>query len=109
MDKGVTCEIRLFNTTKRIDLVFKARKLPVNDPEAVYVAFPFSLKDGTLVFEAQGGLVRPGENQIPGTTTDWNTAQNFAALRSPTAQIVLVSDEVPLMQFGGINTGRYHA
>ena len=92
---------------KRIDLVFKGRKLPVNDPEAVYVAFPFMLHDGKLHFEAQGGMVVPGENQIPGTSNDWNTVQNFAALRSPNAQVVLVSDEIPLMQFGGINTGRY--
>jgi alpha-mannosidase len=106
-DEGVTCEIRFFKTMKRIDLAFKGRKLPVNDPEAVYVAFPFMLQDGKLHFEAQGGMVVPGENQIPGTSNDWNTVQNFAALRSPNAQVVLVSDEIPLMEFGGINTGRY--
>jgi hypothetical protein len=104
----VTCEIRLFKTTKRIDLVFKGRKLPVTDPEAVYVAFPFLLPGGKLWFEAQGGTVAPGENQIPGTANDWNTVQSFAALRGEKAQIVLVSDEIPLMQFGGINTGRYN-
>ena len=107
-DDGVTCEIRLFKTTKRIDLVFKGRKLPVTDPEAVYVAFPFLLPGGKLWFEAQGGMVAPGENQIPGTANDWNTVQSFAALRGEKAQIVLVSDEIPLMQFGGINTGRYN-
>ncbi|HSQ76918.1 MAG TPA: glycoside hydrolase family 38 C-terminal domain-containing protein, partial [Bacteroidota bacterium] len=106
-EEGVTCELRLFKTAKRVDLLFRARKLPTNDPEAVYVAFPLALSQGKLVFEAQGGLVQPGENQLPGTATDWNTAQNFAALRNPDAQVVLVSDEVPLMQFGGINTGRF--
>jgi alpha-mannosidase len=107
-DEGVTCEIRLYKTAKRIDLLFKGRKLAVNDPEAVYVAFPLMLQDGKLHFEAQGGMVEPGENQIPGTSNDWNAVQNFAALRSPNAQVVLVSDEIPLMEFGGINTGRYN-
>jgi hypothetical protein len=106
-EDGVTCEIRLFKTAKRIDILFRARKLPVNDPEAVYIALPLSLAQGTLHFEGQGGLVQPGENQIPGTANDWNTVQNFAALRSPAEQVVLVSDEIPLMQFGGINTGRF--
>ncbi|MCC6396151.1 MAG: glycosyl hydrolase family 38 [Bacteroidetes bacterium] len=106
-DNGISCELRIFKTTKRIDLLFKGRKKPVDDPEGVYVAFPFALANGKLFFEAQGGIVQPGENQLPGTATDWNTAQNFAALRSADAQIVLVSDEIPLMQFGGINTGRY--
>ncbi len=106
-NEGIRCEVRLFKTAKRIDLLFRGRKLPVNDPEAAYVAFPFHLEQGTLLFEAQGGLVRPGVNQIPGTATDWNTVQNFAAVRSPAAQVILVSDEIPLMQFGGINTGRF--
>lgn len=103
----VSCEFRLFKTTKRIDLVLAGRKESVHEPEAAYVAFPFSLQGGRLAYEAQGGLAYPGENQLPGTTTDWNTAQTFAALRSERGQIVLVSDEVPLMQFGGINTGRF--
>jgi len=106
-EKGVSCEIRLFKTIKRIDLLFKGRKIAVNDPEAVYVAFPFVLHEGKLVFEAQGGVIEPGIQQLPGTANDWNTVQNFAALRGPAAQILLVSDEIPLMQFGGINTGRY--
>ena len=104
---GVTCEIRMFRNTKRIDILYAGRKETVHDAEAAYVAFPFSLKEGKLVYEAQGGVARPGENQLPGTTTDWNTAQAFAALRAPQGQIVLVSDAVPLMQFGGINTGRF--
>lgn len=103
----VAYDVRVFKNTKRIDLIYSGRKTAVNDPEAVYVAFPFALKEGTLAYEAQGGLAYPGENQLPGTATDWNTAQTFAALRSPRGQVVLVSDEVPLMQFGGINTGRY--
>ncbi len=52
-------------------------------------------------------MVSPGVNQLEGTASDWNTVQNFAALRSDKGQIVLVSPETPLMQFGGINTGRY--
>jgi hypothetical protein len=106
-EDGITCEIRLFKTARRVDLLFKGRKTAVGDPEAVYIAFPFSLPEGKLVFEAQGGIVHPGENQLRGTANDWNTAQNFAAVRAPGSQIVLVSDEIPLMQFGAINTGRY--
>jgi len=106
-EKGVSIEVRLFKTVKRIDLLYRGRKIAVNDPEAVYVAFPFSLPDGKLMFEAQGGIVQPGVNQLPGTATDWNTAQNFIALRNQKAQLLLVSEEIPLVQFGGINTGRY--
>ena len=83
-------------------------KLPVYTPEAVYVAFPFKLDGGKLAFEAQGGVVYPGVNQLAGSSADWNTIQNFAAVKSTAAQIVFVSNDIPLVQFGDINTGRYY-
>ncbi len=100
-------EIRLYKTAQRIELVYQGRKQRVMDPEAVYVALPFDLPEGHLEFEAQGGAVVPGVDQLPGTASDWNTIQAYAAVRSPRGEIVLVSEEAPLVQFGGINTGRY--
>jgi alpha-mannosidase len=70
--------------------------------------FLFIWKMGKLAFEAQGGVVYPGINQLEGSSADWNTIQNFAAVRNEEAQILLVSDEIPLVQFGDINTGRYY-
>ncbi len=100
-------EIRLYRTAKRIELVYQGRKQRVTDPEAVYVALPFDLPGAHLEFEAQGGTVVPGVDQLPGTASDWNTIQAYAAVRGPRGEMVLVSDEAPLVQFGGINTGRY--
>ena len=105
---GVQMEIRLFNHAPKIELLYQMRKLAVTDPEAVYVAFPFALQDGTLAFEAQGGIVEPGKNQLEGTASDWNTVQNFATVRGPGSQIVFCSNDVPLVQFGDINTGHYY-
>lgn len=104
---GVACEVRLYETAKRIELVHTVRKLPVTDPEALYVALPFDLPGGRIAFEAQGAVIEPGVDQLPGTASDWNTVQSFAAVRNDRAQIVVVSPEAPLMQFGAINTGRY--
>lgn len=101
------CELRFFKEVKRIELHFSGRKISENEPEGLYVAFPFALPGGRLFFEAQGGVVSPGIDQIEGTANDWNTVQNYAALRAKEGQIVLASSESPLMQFGGINTGRY--
>ena len=81
----------------------------MTDPEGIYIAFPFQLKDGVLAFDVQGGEIRAGIDQIPGSSNDWNSVQNYARLSNKDAQIVLSSKEIPLMQFGGINTGRYQA
>lgn len=105
----VNIEVRMFNTTKRVDMTYSIVKKPIVDPEGIYIAFPFKLDSGKLYFEVQGGVVEAGKDQIPGSSNDWNTVQNFAALRSNDAQIIIGSPEIPLMQFGGINTGRYKA
>ncbi|MCY1722463.1 hypothetical protein OU798_19090 [Prolixibacteraceae bacterium Z1-6] len=106
---GFIFEIRLFNTAKRIDLHYFINKKMVTDPEGIYIAFPFEMENGQLSFDVQGGEVRAGIDQIPGSTADWNVVQNYARLGNADAQILLSSNEIPLMQFGGINTGRYEA
>ncbi|MBT4398440.1 MAG: glycosyl hydrolase family 38, partial [Bacteroidetes bacterium] len=106
---GFELDIRIFHDKKRIDFVYMLRKKSVIEPEAVYIAFPFDLPDGKIFFDVPGGTVEAGIDQIPGSTTDWNTIQNFVSLRNDKAQIVLTSPEIPLMQLGGINTGRFQA
>lgn len=104
---GFVVEIRFYNTCKKIDFVYTIRKQLITDPESIYIAFPFKLDNGRIFCEVQGGVMEAGVDQIPGSTTDWNTVQNFAAVRSKSGQILLTSNKIPLMQFGGINTGRY--
>jgi alpha-mannosidase len=108
-DGAFEFEIRIFNTTKRIDFAYFIEKKLQTDPEGIYNAFPFMLEDGQLSFDVQGGEVRAGIDQIPGSVNDWNTVQNYARLYNDRAQILLSSVEIPLMQFGGINTGRFVA
>lgn len=106
--RGVDIEIRLYHYSKKIELHYSIFKLEVTDPEAVYISFPFQLKEGKLAFEAQGGVVYPGKNQLEGSSSDWNTIQNFTSVRNNKAQIVFVSSEIPLVQFGDLNLGRYY-
>lgn len=106
---GVNIEIRLNNHKKEIELLYNMSKLDNTNPEGVYIAFPFTNDDnGQLAFEVQGGVVQPGKNQIEGSSADWNTIQNFAAVKSANSQIVFCSEDIPLVQFGDINTGRYY-
>jgi alpha-mannosidase len=104
--KGLEWEIRLYNNSKLIEFQFLGRKEILINPEGLYVTFPFNLPDSRIVFETIGGTVTQGQ-QLPGSSTDWNVAQNFVSVRSPEAQIVMVSDEIPLWQFGGFNLGKF--
>jgi hypothetical protein len=106
---GLLTEIRVFNATKRIDLVYSLDKKLVTDPEGIYIAFPFFSENGEAAFDVPGGEVRPGIDQIPGSSNDWNTVQTYARIYNSGSQILLMSSEIPMMQFGGINTGRFQA
>jgi len=107
--KGYTFEIRLFNVDKRIDLACSIIKKSIINPESFYIAFPFDLKEGKHFTEIQGGVIETGKDQIKGSSNDWYTVQNFTAVRNSTSQIVMGCAEMPLMQYGAINTGRYQA
>ena len=107
--KGYTFEIRLFNTDKRVDLACSIVKKSIIEPESFYIAFPINLKDGKHFVEVQGGVMQAGVDQIKGSANDWNTVQNFTSVRNSSSQVVIGCAEMPLMQFGAINTGRYQA
>ncbi len=104
--KGLEWEVRLYNKTKLIEFHYLGRKEIITSPEGLYVSFPFSLPGSRIVFETIGGTLTQGK-QLPGSSTDWNVAQNFVSVRSPEGQIILVSDEIPLWQFGGFNLGKF--
>jgi len=106
---GYEVEFRFYNTTKRIDLVYEIIKKPIISPEGIYLSFPFELEGAKIFSEVPGGVMEAGVDQLPGSSNDWNTLQYFTSVRNSNAQIIFGSQEVPLVQFGGINTGRYVA
>jgi alpha-mannosidase len=107
--KGYSLEIRLYNTEKRLDLACSIIKKSIVSPESFYIAFPFDIKEGKHFTEVQGGVIETGKDQIKGSSNDWYTVQNFTSIRNAGVQLVLGCPEMPLMQFGAINTGRYKA
>ena len=104
---GVNLEIKLYHDTKRIELEYAIKRLPETDPSGIYVAFPFQLPEGKLAFDVQGGTVISGKNQLEGTSTDWNTVQNFVSVQNNQAQIIIGSSLIPLYQLGDINLGKF--
>jgi hypothetical protein len=104
---GVNIEYRLYKPEKRIEIIYRIFKERSEMAEACYVAFPFDSKFTEIIYEAQGGIVSPGKNQLPGSSSDWHTVQNFTALKNDRAQIVLSSPEIPLVQFGDFNLGKW--
>ena len=58
------------------------------------------------MFETIGGILTQGQ-QLPGSSSDWNVAQNFVAVRGKKGQIIVVSNEVPLWHFSDFNMSKF--
>jgi len=106
---GYSFEIRLYNTEKRLDLACSIVKKSIISPESFYIAFPINLNDGKHFLEVPGGIIEAGKDQIKGSSNDWYTMQNFTSVRNSNSQLVMGCAEMPLVQLGAINTGRYTA
>jgi alpha-mannosidase len=104
---GVQIELRLHEHDKCIELIYRLDKKLCTDPESAYVAFPFQLPGAQLSYRAQGGLAIPGKNLLPRTASDWQSVQSYACVTGSEGSILLHSPDAHLMQFGGIQTGRF--
>lgn len=98
----VTIEVRLYNHEPKIELAYSMDRADEYGCNAVYVAFPFGPEDGRLSMDVQGGIMRPGENQLEGSSSDWNTMQNFVAVRYDGGQTILTSPEIPMIMAGSL-------
>jgi hypothetical protein len=106
---GFSIEFRLYHNEKKAEIICSVIKKSITDPESFYISFPFGITGGKHYTEVQGGLIETGRDQIPGSSNDWYTVQNFTTVKNNSSQVVLCSPDMPLMQFGAINTGRYSA
>lgn len=107
-EDGILCEIRLYNSEKKVEFRYSLKKLKVTDPEGVYISFPFNMKkNNKLSYEVAGAAVEAGRDQINGSATDWQGIQNYVSLTDDSCSIVFVSPEIPVVQLGDINLGKF--
>jgi hypothetical protein len=106
-EAGIKVEVRFYNDVKRIEIAYSLRRLPELNPSGIYVAFPFKVDDGKMLFDVPGGVVTAGENQLPRSSNAWNTVQNFASARNSDMQVVVSCDEIPLFMFGELLNNPY--
>ncbi len=105
---AITCEICLYKGVKQVEFRYAMKKLAVTDPEGVYVAFPFATnREAEVVYEVAGGAVEAGKEQIDGSATDWQGVQNFVMLKEDGFGVTFVSPEIPIVQLGGLNLGKF--
>ncbi|GIO29592.1 MULTISPECIES: glycoside hydrolase [Paenibacillus] len=95
----------------RVDVAVRLHKDSVWSPENVYVSLPFRAsedEDEQLWLEKAGCMIRPGEDQLPGTCIDFYCIQEGLAFVSPQAGLALATPDAPLIQLGSIEHQARH-
>jgi hypothetical protein len=88
-----------------IDMVID--KEHVTDPESIYIMFPTALQHPAFHLDLNGVPLTPETEQLPGSCRDWYGIQRWAEVSDAQASIVLAPIDAPLVQVGGIQTGRW--
>ena len=101
----IDVEIRLFNGEKKIEIVNRLQKEPVNDKEAIYFAFPFAVTQPEFTYEGQNGTVNPAHDELAGGCREWYAAGHWARVSGGGMSAAVIPIDAPLVTFGDINRG----
>ncbi len=98
----VTQEIALFAGVKRVD--FNNRVLKDSTPLLeLYFAFPFKVDNPEFTLEGSNSVIRPFEDQFPGSNTNYYSVQHWANVTDGKGSITLSPIDAHLVEFGGIH------
>ncbi|REE80974.1 glycosyl hydrolase family 38 [Paenibacillus taihuensis] len=97
--------LKVFRGQPRVEVAVRMHKDSVWDPENVYISLPFTSNEGELWFEKAGALIRPGVDQLPGTSLDFYCIQEGLAVLSPERGLLIATPDTPLMQTGELAYG----
>lgn len=104
---SIKSRIRLPRHEKALYLDLVIEKTYYPKAEAIYIPFAFTLDDPQFHLDLNGIALEPEQEQLPGSCRDWYSLQRWAAVGDESTTITLVPVDAPLVQVGGITTGRW--
>ncbi len=75
--------------------------------EAVYVPFPLALDQHTFHLDLNGVPLEPEKEQLAGSCRDWYGIHRWAEVGDENTSVTIVPLDSPLIQVGGITTGKW--
>jgi hypothetical protein len=92
---------------KSLAIDWSLDKLEHEDPEAVFIAFPFKLGAPRFTIDLNGIPCVPNDDQLDGAAKDWYPLQRWVNVSDGERGVTLVPLDVPLVHLGGITTGKW--
>jgi alpha-mannosidase len=104
--RGARCRYSLASGSAALAVDWTLDKEHVTEPEAVYVAFPFTLEQPSFRLDLNGMPCAPDADQLNGTVRDWYPVRRWADVSDDVRGVTLCPLDAPLVQLGGITTGK---
>jgi alpha-mannosidase len=95
-------EIRVVDGVDRVEIADTVDRKAVREKDAVHFGFGFNVPAGKIHMETPWGVVRPNEDQLPGSNHNWFTVQRWVDVSNTDSGITLAPVEAPLIEIGGI-------
>lgn len=104
-----TCEFALPTNKRTLEVNWLVDKKHMGNIEAVYIAFPFNLDKSEFLADINSIPIIPDEEQLNGSVRDFYPIQRWVSVSDNDKGVVISPIDAPLMQLGGINTGKWAA
>jgi hypothetical protein len=104
--RGARCRYALESGRGTLAVEWTIDKEHVADPESIYVAFPFALGAPSFRLDLNGVACTPDADQLSGTVRDWYPVGRWADVSDGERGVTLCPLGAPLVQLGGITTGK---
>ncbi len=104
---GVKVRYRLPHHTKALYIDMLIDKTFNTLAEAVYVPFPLALDEHSFHLDLNGLPLEPEREQLPGSCRDWYGIHRWAQVGNDDVSVTVAPLDSPLIQVGGITTGRW--
>jgi hypothetical protein len=99
--------VTLYRDSPVIDLAVRIDKPARLEPESIFVAFPWAIREPEFLVETAGAVFAADTEQLPDTSRDWYAIQHAVGVRGAGAAVLWGSVDAPLVQLGGFRTGRW--
>ncbi len=103
----IKTRIMIDNINKRIIFRNYLSKYENLNMESLYFMFPFNAVKPSMKINIHGGFFEPENEQLPGSAKDWYCVQKWINIADGNRSFLFSPLEAPLVQLGGINTGKY--
>jgi Glycosyl hydrolases family 38 N-terminal domain/Glycosyl hydrolases family 38 C-terminal domain len=95
--------LTLVRGVKRLDIANRVDKIPAENKESVFFAFPFNMQDPTVSYEITGGTTVAEGPHVPGSAQHMRAIRHWIAFETPDTAIAWATLEAPLVQFGNLH------